>query len=99
MSHPFIDFVHKIAANDAALRSFVADPAGDPAAAHLTPDQKKALLSGDDAQLKAAVLAENPSFEKQEIAKANAALGAAPLIGWNMAVLEGRIKELQAPSS
>lgn len=93
MSHPFIDFVHKIARDDAALRKFVADPD----AAHLTTAQKEALLSGDDAQLKAAVLAENPSFEQQEIAKANAAQGAAPLIGWNMAVLEDKIKALQAP--
>ena len=97
MSHPFIDFVHKIARDDAALRKFVADPAGDPDAAHLTPKQKEALLSGDDAALKAEVLAENPHFVEQE--KAKAALAAAPLIGWNMAVLEGRIKELQAPGS
>ena len=97
MSHPFIDFVHKIAGDDAALRRFIADPAGDPDAAHLTAKQKKALLSGDDAKLKAAVLAENPHFVEQETAKA--ALSAAPLIGWNMMALEARIKEFQAPGS
>jgi hypothetical protein len=98
MSHPFSDFVDKIAKDDAALRRFVADPDGDPEAAALTPAQKTALLSGDDAQLKAALLAENPELLKQEAAQADAAQAPAPLIGWNMAVLEGKIQVLKAPA-
>jgi hypothetical protein len=98
MSQPLLDFVHKIARDDAALRRFVADPAGDPDAAALTSAQKTALVSGDFAKLKAALIAENPSVAAQEDAKAKAAQAAAPLIGWNMAVLEGKIQVLKAPA-
>ena len=96
MSHPFFDFVDAIAKDDAALRRFVADPFGDPAAAHLSLAQRTALVSGNFDQLRLELVKENPQIQAQEDAKATAARAAAPLIGWNMAVLEGKIQVLKA---
>ena len=98
MAHPFFDFVDKIAKDDTALRRFVADPFGDPAAVHLSLAQRTALVSGDFEQLKKELLLENHNVVAQEDAKAAAAQAAAPLIGWNMAVLEGKIQVLKAPA-
>jgi hypothetical protein len=97
MAHPFFDFVDKIAKDDTALRRFVADPFGDPAAAHLSLAQRTALISGNFDHLKVELARENPHVQAQEDAKARAAQAAAPLIGWNMAVLEGKIQVLKAP--
>jgi hypothetical protein len=100
MSTPLFDFVHLIAQNDNALRAFVADPFGDPAAANLTVAQRTALISGDFNQLKAELQKESPDLVKQEEAKSSAAaaagLAAKPQIGWSMIALEAKISLLKS---
>jgi hypothetical protein len=88
--HPFFDFIQKIGKNPAALKAFVADPMGDPAAAALTREQKEALLSADFSRIDTLVRAENPHFEH------GAALTPGAQIGWNMFQIDADILAARA---
>ena len=83
---PFFDFIQKIGKDPAALKAFVADPMGDPAAAALTREQKEALLSAEFSKIDKLVRAENPHFEQA------AALAPGAQIGWNMFQIDSDIR-------
>jgi hypothetical protein len=97
MEHPFFDFFEKIATDDTALKAFVDDPQGDPAAAQLTAEQRRALLSARFSEIDRLLREEN----RDVVALADShGLGGASAdgvqqIGWNMAPLMDQITALK----
>ena len=97
MNHPFFEFVQLIGNDDSALQRFLDDP-NDPnntKAAQLTEKQRAALLSGSFDAVAELLIAENPNVKAES--EAQAAASATPqMIGWNMALLMGQIRQGKA---